>query len=198
MKKNVSVSLLLMIALAALLQICCIIATSVTWKQMQSWKILLDLISEAPNKSNSERNFARITSLQMKEQENVLLTGLGLSAVIIGLLIFRGGILCMIIFAKKDVQGNRVTKTFRRPYEEIKAIFNRNMIGEKDEKEKAFKSNAKDSLNQDEKINESNCNGDAQGNRLTRFLKKPYEGIKAIFTISKKGEEEDNEKIKEN
>ena len=71
-----------MIVLSALLQDDgCIIVAFVTYREIQNWKTTLDLLSVAQNKSN----FARIIIPRMKEQKNILLSGLCLSAVILGL-----------------------------------------------------------------------------------------------------------------
>ena len=125
--------LLSILIVSILLQAGCITITSIASKQIQKWKFTQEVMKDSPVMSEDRKDFARDIIVQLKGQEQILMTGLYISAFILTLLIFRGIIISLILFSKGSSRTDKISKILRRPYQEIQFLYKEEVAKSKPE-----------------------------------------------------------------
>ena len=83
---------------------------SIASKQIQKFKFTQEVMKDSPVMSEDRKDFARDIIIQLIGQEQILMTGLYISAIILTLLIFRGIIISMILFSKGSSRTDKTSK----------------------------------------------------------------------------------------
>ena len=84
--------------------------TSIASKQIQESKYSYELMKNSPVMSKDRKDFSRDIIVKLNGQEQILMTGLYISALILTLLIFRGIVISMILISKGSSRTDKTSK----------------------------------------------------------------------------------------
>ena len=107
---KIHVCLLIILIISILLQAGCITMTSIASKQIQESKYSYELMKNSPVMSKDRKDFSRDIIVKLNGQEQILMTGLYISALILTLLIFRGIVISMILISKGSSRTDKTSK----------------------------------------------------------------------------------------